>query len=99
MKKVRYLASAVGAVPVLGMMMPLPAVAAAQAPKPGTKTVSLRHGLTGQAGRLAVLPDTSCAGHTGVRATRPSISTKFLVHERRGRGRCCVHRYRGGDLV
>jgi hypothetical protein len=81
MKKVRFLIGAVGAAPVLGMMMPAtPGLAAVHSPKPGAKAVSLRHSaVTRTAGGLAVHPDTSgCTGNTEVHVTRPSsLSTKF----------------------
>jgi hypothetical protein len=84
MKKVRFLAGAAGAAPVLGMMMPAAGLAATHPvathqAAAGAKAVSMRHSaVTRTAGQEAVLPDGSCDGATYVHLTRPaSLSTKF----------------------
>jgi hypothetical protein len=79
MKKVRYLVGSVGAVPVLGMMMPPPAVAAVQVPKAGTKIVSLRHSAVSRngGGQIAHPANSGCDGNTEVHLKAGSVSTKF----------------------
>jgi hypothetical protein len=67
MKKVRYALGAVGAVPVLGLMVPgAAAEAAAHTPKNADKTVSLRHG--------KVTRDAGCTGTKPI-STPNSVNT------------------------
>jgi hypothetical protein len=92
MKKVCLIVGSVGAVPVLGMMMPSAAVAAAHSPRPGAKTVSLRHSaVTRTGGPSAVRPANSgCTGNTEVHRKTGSVSTKFWYKNAEHDSAACI---------